>query len=523
MVLSASQHRLVYIFSLSLVAVGLPLSKALMSIGGILLAINFLLEGDYLARWNKLSKNPLVITLLGVYILHLIGLVWTDNYAFALKDLRVKLPLLLYPTVIFLSDSIKRKEFQLIAGLFTIAVIVTSFFSTFEYLQIKDNPLSDFRSISLFNSHIRYALMVCLAYILLLNQAWNEEENLSARISYIIFAIWLSIFIFILQSMTGIVIWLICSYLLLLYTLSFIKSNVVKTAGFTVLIMTPIIIGSYLILQVDAFYPDQNPDFSSLESHTPNGEAYTHDTNSLNLENGYFINLYLAPEELEREWNERSELDFWTARDRSGEAVNATLIRFMTSKGLRKDSAGVHALTEEDIEAVENGVANVRFIYGNPIDNRIYTVIWEFDRLLNEKRVQGHSVTQRVVFWTTGWEIFKENWLIGVGAGDINNAFEDMYNKLDIKLQPEYRLRTHNQYLAIGVAFGSLGLILFLTSIVLPFLLTKNANSFIYIGFSIILYASMLNEDTLETQSGVTLFAFFNAIFLFRAPFNTEN
>ena len=522
MALSISQHRLIYILSLCLVAVGLPLSKALMSIGGILLAINFLLEGNFAVRWKKLRSNPIVIALLSVYLIHVVGLFWTDNYVFALKDLRVKLPLLLYPVVIFLTTPIHKKEFQLISGLFAAAVVITSFFSTYEYLQIKDNPLADFRSISLFNSHIRYALMVCLAYILLLNHAWNEEENVAARISYIALSIWLSIFVFILQSMTGIVIWLLCSYLLLLYTLSFIKSHVIKTAGFTVLIMTPIIIGSYLVLQIDAFYPDQNPDFSSLESHTPNGEAYTHDTSSLNLENGYFINLYLAPEELEREWNERSELDFWTAKDRSGEAVNATLIRYMTSKGLRKDSAGVHALTEEDIEAVENGVANVRFIYGNPIDNRIYTVIWEFDRLMNEKRVQGHSVTQRLVFWNTGWEIFKENWLIGVGAGDINNAFEDMYNKLEIKLQPEYRLRTHNQYLAIGVAFGCVGLIIFFSSIGLPFLLSENANSFIYIGFSIILYASMLNEDTLETQSGVTLFAFFNSLFLFRERYVSE-
>jgi hypothetical protein len=515
MLLKDSHHRWIFLLALCLVAVGLPVSKAFMSIGGLLLAANFLLEGRYYERWKKLISSPLLIALTSVYLVHVIGLLWTNDYAFAFKDLRVKLPLLLYPIVLALSDPLKRKEFLLLTGLFAATVILTSFISTYEYLQIRDQPNIDFRSISLFTSHIRYALMVCLAYLFLLHLAWNEDENIGARLSYTLLAVWLSVFVFILQSMTGIVIWLLCSYLLLLYTLSFIKSSRLKTIGYTALTITPLIVGFYIVLQVDAFYPDEKPDFSKLPSHTVGNEAYTHDTTSLNLENGHYINLFLAPEELEREWNKRSELKFWTDRDRSGQAVNATLIRYLTSKGLRKDSAGINALTDDDIEAVENGIANVRFIYGNPIDNRVYTVIWEFDRMMKEKRVQGHSVTQRLVFWQTGWEIFKEHWLFGVGTGDINLSFDDMYDRMNIKLLPEYRLRTHNQYLAIAISFGMFGVVVFLLSILLPFFLNAKANSFLYIGFSIILYASMLNEDTLETQNGVTLFAFFNALLLF--------
>ncbi|MDB9710217.1 hypothetical protein OAB13_10010, partial [Salibacteraceae bacterium] len=48
-----------------------------------------------------------------------------------------------------------------------------------------------------------------------------------------------------------------------------------------------------------------------------------------------------------------------------------------------------------------------------------------------------------------------------------------------------------------------------------PFITMKSANSFLYIGFAIVIYASMLNEDTLETQTGVTLYAFFNVLLLF--------
>ncbi|MEX2597306.1 MAG: O-antigen ligase family protein [Salibacteraceae bacterium] len=525
MIISPNHHRWLYLLGLALIALGLPLSKAFMSIGGIILAGNFLLEGDYFKRWQKLISSPLVLLFIAVFLIHIVGLFWTNDFDHAFKDIRVKLPLLFLPLIIFLSKPLNRKEFALITGLFAASVVLTSFLSTFTYFQMQGDPSADFRSISLFTSHIRYALMVCMAYLIILNMAWIEQKHFGARLSFVLLAIWLSLFIFILQSMTGIIIWLLCSYFLLLYTLGFVNKTRLKTVGYTILIFTPLMIGGYVFLQIDTFYPDNKPNFESLDKYTSGGEPYVHDTNSLNLENGNFINFYIAYHELEVEWNKRSNIPFWEGLDKTNQPINATLIRYLTSKGLRKDSVGVNSLTKEDISAVENGVANVRFLYGNPLDTRVYTVIWEFDRLMKEKNVQGHSVTQRLVFWKTGWQIFKNNPLIGVGTGDVNISFQEMYDKVGIKLQQPYRLRTHNQFLTFGISFGTIGLLIFLASVILPFIQLKNANSFLYIGFSIILYTSMINEDTLETQAGVTLYAFFNALLLFgyRNQSNSDN
>jgi O-antigen ligase len=129
--------------------------------------------------------------------------------------------------------------------------------------------------------------------------------------------------------------------------------------------------------------------------------------------------------------------------------------------------------------------------------------------------VQGHSVTQRFEFWRTGWYIFLENPVIGIGTGDMNLEYNKMYERLETGLSEKYRLRAHNQYLNFLVTFGTLGFLFFLLIIAYPFIGNKHANSFLYIGFCIILYTSMLNEDTLETQVGVTLYAFFNAFFLY--------
>ena len=146
---------------------------------------------------------------------------------------------------------------------------------------------------------------------------------------------------------------------------------------------------------------------------------------------------------------------------------------------------------------------------------RVYIVIWEIDRMINQKRAQGHSVAQRIVYWKTGWQIFKENWLYGVGTGSAQIAFREMYERNDSKLSQENRLRAHNQFLSMGVYFGVFGLIILLLGFIAPFMLLKNANSFVYVGFAIVLYASMLNEDTLETQVGLTLYAIFHMLLLY--------
>ena len=515
MALTSRQHRWIYLIFIALIMVGLPFSHALISIGELLLALNFLVEGRWKERFMVFKTTKSIWLFLGLYLMHVVGLLWTTDISFAMNDLRIKLPLLIFPIIIPLSQRLSREEFLWIGAIFSAAVIAASFVSTFQYLAHHSDPGFDYRTISLFTSHIRYSLMVCLSYIILLNCAWNEEKQTWLRVLYIILAIWMSVFMFILQSMTGIVVWMLCSYMLLFYTLYHIKNSVLRITGTTVLWLTPVFIVFYLWFQVDAFYPDNDLDTSKLDMISAEGNYYHHDTNNLTLENGNYINLYVSPLELEEEWAKVSDIKYVRGKDAKGQYVYTTLIRYMTSLSLRKDKEGFSHLSKRDIKAIESGVANVRFLYGNALDNRIYTVIWEFDKWLQAKHVQGHSVTQRFEFWRTGWHIFRENIVIGIGTGDMNIEYNKMYDELDSKLGKEYRLRAHNQYLNFMITFGLIGFLFFLLILAYPFFGNNNANSFLYIGFCLILYTSMLNEDTLETQVGVTLYAFFNAFFLY--------
>jgi O-antigen ligase len=122
---------------------------------------------------------------------------------------------------------------------------------------------------------------------------------------------------------------------------------------------------------------------------------------------------------------------------------------------------------------------------------------------------------QRLEFWKASLGIISDNWLTGVGTGDMNIAFTDQYEKMQSKLSPDQRWRSHNQFLSIFIGFGIFGLVWFLVAILYPPIMLRKQDDFFLVVFMIIAFLSMLTEDTIESQTGVTFFAFFYSFFLF--------
>jgi O-antigen ligase len=121
----------------------------------------------------------------------------------------------------------------------------------------------------------------------------------------------------------------------------------------------------------------------------------------------------------------------------------------------------------------------------------------------------------RFEFWKTGWIIWKENFWLGVGTGDLQDSFNKKYEDLKSSLEKQWRYRAHNQFLSIAIAFGLFGLIYFISVIILSGITATKNKNFFYLIFLCVALLSMLTEDTLETQAGVTFFAFFNSLLLF--------
>ena len=91
-------HRKIYIFFLLLLVFGISTGKFLMSVGTIGISFNWLVEGNYKEKYNRLRNLKWApIILAGGYIIHLLWLFNTSEFDYAYKDLLKKLPLFAIP------------------------------------------------------------------------------------------------------------------------------------------------------------------------------------------------------------------------------------------------------------------------------------------------------------------------------------------------------------------------------------------------------------------------------------------
>lgn len=504
-----------YLAGLLVLVTGLPLSMFLMSVGQILLASSWLISGNYLQKLKSFFSDRITLLIASVFLLHLIGFLWSDDWAYAYKDARIKFPLLILPLIIYGSKPLSRVQFMLVLKVFIAAVFLGSLASMAVLTGLIDKPVKDIRDISLFISHIRFGLLICIAIFCLFWMLINEQghQKPGFYVGKLILMLWFLIFLVILEAMTGLVVMYISMLIgggWLLFKSPYKLVKIVSLFPYIVLVFLAwqvITISSEVTITV-------HTDVAALDSVTSQGNLYSNKIPYDDTENGHPIWIYICQQEIDSLWPLRSKLDI-KGKDLKGQELYFTLIRYLSSKGLRKDADGLRNLDDEDIRAVEKGFTNYRFTTTSNVYARIYQVVWEYHHYLKHGNPEGHSVMQRLEFWKTGLEIFREHPFVGVGTGDVQQAFDRQYEMMNSPLPKEWRLRAHNQYITFALTFGVGGLILFLSSLLYPYSDAKNRKNLLFSFFLLAASLSFLNEDTLETQAGATFFAFFNAFFLF--------
>ena len=278
---------------------------------------------------------------------------------------------------------------------------------------------------------------------------------------------------------------------------------------------------SFITHTISKFYTVEKIDFKNLEQYTALGNPYQHNTKLKQIENGHYVWLYVCPKELKREWNRISDFAY-EGKDKKGQQIKTTLKRYLTSKGLRKDSVGVSALTDKDIKNIENGMANYIYAQRYTLYPKVYQIIWEIDVYRKGANPAGNSITQRWEFFKTASSIIQQNFCFGTGTGDVQDVFDEQYEKNESMLPPGKRLRTHNQYVTFFVSFGVVGFLMIMFCLLYPPIKRAGFRNYFFVVFFLIAMLSMLNEDTLENQIGVTFFSYFYALFLFGNGFKLK-
>ncbi len=503
--------RNIFLLGLLLEVFGLPLFRGVISIGQFVMLGGWILELDFKRKWQVMKTSKLLWVLSSFFILHLIGLLWTSDFEYAANDIKIKLPLLLFPLLfITTKHKLSLKELNTLLWVFTLSVFAASIACTMVWLGYTKHKVIDIRDISIFHSHIRFALMIDLTVCFLLYDFF-KTGNLFLYVLKITLITWLIVFLGIMQSFTGIV---ILSIVLALYSLQFLKKlpkPYLKISAFAIMG----IVASFAIYLVIKEIKEQSIPVKPLVrlENTINGNPYFNDSTNLETENGNLIWANVSYYELKKEWAKKSNLNY-DEKDLKGNKIYFTIIRYMSSKGLSKDSIGVSKLTKKDVSLIESGTANYLFTNRSGIESRIHEILYEFNAFEKGKNPTGHSLLMRLEFWRIGWEIIKRKPIFGVGTGDVKNAYINQYIQSKTKLSIEWQKRSHNQFMAITIAFGFIGLIVFIVYLFYPVIKIKKKH-YLFTAFFIISLLSMINEDTLETQSGVTFFGFFHSLFLF--------
>ena len=524
-----------YLLGLLMVAVGLTLSPFLMGMSQFWLVLVWLVDaslpplkggqGGFKDKFSRFCNNKAAVLLVAFFLMHLVGLLYTADFQYAMKDLRVKLPILVMPLVLSSMPPLDRKRFDLVMLVYVLSVFVATLFSFSTYLK---HDYEDVREISHFISHIRFCLnivfcMAIIGYYLVKSRRVVEPVEPPVlkclnRFLQCFLLLWFVYQIYIFESLSGYVI--LAAVVVVSAVYAFLRWK--KGRGWRIAVgvsaLAVLLVASVVLKrQIKPLLKVESVDFSTLEQKTAQGNDYWHDTIYNPVEDGKFVGLYYCKKEMQEAWSERSNLPF-EGTTTNGENLEATLARYLTSKDLRKDAQGVMALTDEDIRNIEQGVANYNNWKHPGLQARLSSTLFEYNLYRRFNNPNGGSLAQRIEFTRASFHIIGQHPWFGVGTGDVPQAFSQAYDEIQSPLKEEFRFRAHNQYLAIAVAFGLVGLAFFLFVLLFPWLSSRRNHTYLYLVFLCIMLLSMFPEDTLETQAGASLFAFFEAFLLFAAP-----
>ncbi|MEJ6491072.1 MAG: O-antigen ligase family protein [Flavobacteriales bacterium] len=493
-------HHYLHLLGLMLVAFGLPFNKVLMSIGTIWGVANILLEGKFQDYSKRIINNKPFLFLLGFFLLHLGALLWTENWEYAFHDIRIKLPLLALPLALVAHPIIKRNEINLILLTFLTSLTLISIYNGYHYTQLSQTDIANnYREISQFGSHIRFSLLVVLGLVLLVYFFFQYKKW---RLLFAAVFLWFAVYTYFSQVLSAPLSILFLLIFILIYKIWPKRLLRYSAAAISVLIFT------FGVISVQKIGHPKF-DFSQLDEYSIRGNLYYHDSIHPSFENGKPVNIYISYDELESEWDKYFTIPY-NGFDRKNNPIKGTLYRYMTALDLRKDLDGLKMLTKKDIENIQNGIATPDHLKRG-FEGRFASLKYALE---NQDDPNNSTILQRIEYWKTAGQIISKSPILGVGTGDVQDAFDKQYELNDTRLSPPNRLRAHNMFLTIQLSFGILGSILFLLFIAKFLQFNRSVNQLL--GFCLfgVMISSFFIEDTLETQTGVTMFSFFIGLIL---------
>ncbi|MFN8287324.1 MAG: O-antigen ligase family protein [Chitinophagales bacterium] len=147
------------------------------------------------------------------------------------------------------------------------------------------------------------------------------------------------------------------------------------------------------------------------------------------------------------------------------------------------------------------------------LHNKISYMRYDVNEYLNGN-INQNSDAGRLVSWKVGLAIWKQNKLLGAGAGDIRSETEKVYIEQFPQVPKENRKVPHNQFIWVMAGSGVIGLLLFLVAFFIPYLTNGYYKQWLIVLLGIIIFSSFFTEDTFEEQIGTGFYLIFLLVFM---------
>lgn len=521
----------IYILSLALFMIGLPLSNAIISLSTIFLLLVWIVTGDFKSKFSRLGHNKVSLLLMSVFLLYLIGFMFAKDQSLAIKELSKGLPWLVFGLILGSSQQISRKSTDRLILVYCLSVIISATIAFVRLTMADMIGLSNFRAATLvdhmpFSFQLSFVIWIIIYYAIRNHKLQNTDHaiinygknKIVIEIAITMLIVCLLAILLVIKSFNAYIYFGIMSFLGLILISNEAKHTIYKKLLISLSVIIIIVPLIYITFSIIDYYDVKEYNIETIDKKTSKNNLYVHNFANKSKENGNYTWLFVCEEELIPLWNENSEVKY-DNYFQSGEPYRDIIIRYMTSKGFRKDADGYSQLTKQDIHNIECGMANC--IYSNytfSIYPRIYETIWEIDQYIITRNPNLKSLAQRIDLTILGIDIIKKHFWTGIGLGNYMYEYEVALKNSDSKLDKCYLGSTHNQYLSYMMRFGIFGTLYIMTVLIYTFIKYRKQHSFLFTIFFVSMLFANFGDANFETFIGSNFFFFFFCLFLWTIP-----
>ncbi len=145
------------------------------------------------------------------------------------------------------------------------------------------------------------------------------------------------------------------------------------------------------------------------------------------------------------------------------------------------------------------------FYFVPGIRQKFYLMRYNWEQYKSGK-ISNLSDTQRLISYEVALKVAAKNPWIGVGAGDLYSEQEKIYKEFYPELGP---MQPHNQFISFYAGCGILGLLSFFFFFCWPLVYQKAYKKIWDLLVYVIIFTSMLTENTLFVSIGVNIYVLF--------------